>query len=342
MKIIPFVWIAWAAALVVSIVVPHRDASAAQTAATIEYDVVTAPAGLPASFVAPVGASLTFLAITAIDGVRVDAALWQPGDKAVGSTTLVVTVHGSGGNFRGNPNGFLAKGLVAKGYAVLGINTRQHDDRVNTDNFMDVRRDIEAAVYTARALGYRTLVLHGHSLGNIQVQFYAATNWDGDLKAVVLTGMFANLPWKSRHLLVQNENNFRELSEAAFKSLRDGSADAVLPVRMGWITGQPVPLTAQHFLTYRWEPTSVADGTYWIRRIPRPILMVRDQGDAVIEPFEPYMLLSAGTAAGSLPPSVKLIVLPNSRVRSAQAHGFSDNTQALVDAVARWLVEQRL
>ena len=31
-------------------------------------------------------------------------------------------------------------------------------------------RDIEAAVYTARALGYRTLVLYGHSLGNIHVK----------------------------------------------------------------------------------------------------------------------------------------------------------------------------
>ena len=342
MKTIRTVSLAWAAALVVSTAIPHRDACAAQAAATIEYDFVAAPAGLRADFVAPAGVSLRFVAIKAIDGARVDAALWQPGDKAAGATTLVVTVHGSGGNFQGNPNGFLASGLAAKGYAVLGINTRQHDDRVNTDNFLDVRRDIEAAVYTARALGYRTLVLHGHSLGNIQVQFYAATNWDADLKTVVLTGMFANLPWKSRHLLVQNEENFRALSEAAFRSLRDGRADAVLPVRMGWITGQPVPLTAQHFLTYRWEPTSVADGTYWIRRIPRPVLLVRDQGDAIIEPFEPYMLLSAGTAAGSLPPSVKLIVLPNPKGRSAAAHGFGDNAQALVDALAGWLGEQRL
>ena len=69
---------------------------------------------------------------------------------------------------------------------------------------------------------------------------------------------------------------------------------------------------------------------------------MRDQGDAIIEPFEPYALLSAGTAAGSLAPSVKLLVLPNPRPRSAAAHGFSDNAQALIDAVATWLAEQRL
>jgi hypothetical protein len=317
--------------------------AAPQTAASIEYELVAAPpAGTPANLAAPAGASLRFLAIKAIDGFKVDAALWQPDGRAPGATTLVVSVHGSGGNFHRHPNGFLGRGLVARGYAVLAINTRQHDDAVNTDNFLDVRRDIEAAVYTARALGYRRLVLHGHSLGNIQVQFYAATSWDPDLRAVVLTGMFANLPWKTRHLLVQNEENFRQLSEAAFAALRGGRPDATLPVRMSWITGQPVPVTGQHFLTYRWEPTSVAEGTYWIRRIPRPILLVRDGGDAVVEPFEPYMLLSAATSSGALPPSVELVVLPNPRGRSAAAHVFTDNQEPLVEAVATWLADQRL
>jgi hypothetical protein len=316
--------------------------AAGVTAASIEYDFVARPGGLPADFDAPAGASLRFLAIKAIDGFRVDAALWQPAGKAPASTTLVVTVHGSGGSFHGNPQGFLSRGLMAKGFGVLGINTRPSGDKVNTDNFFDIRRDIEAAVYAARALGYRTLVLHGHSLGNIQVQFHAATDWTPDVKAVVLTAMFANLPWKSRHLLVQDEANWRQLGQVAFDSLRGGTLDAVLPVRMGWITGVKVPLTGQHFLTYRSEASSVADGTYWIRRVTRPILMVRDAGDAIIEPFEPYMLLSAATGEGSLVPSVKLVVLPNPRGRSAAAHGFADNQQALVDTVAGWLTEQRL
>ena len=317
-------------------------APAAEIAARIEYDFVARPAGLPADLAAPAGADLRFLAIKALDGSPVDAALWQPGGKTPAATTLVVSIHGSGGSYHAHPNGFLGRGLAAKGYAVLGINTRQTGVRVNTDNFLDVRRDLEAAVYTARALGYRTLVLHGHSLGNIQVQLYAGTTWDADVKAVVLTGMFANLPWKSRHLLVQDEENFRQLGEAAFKALREGKAAEVLPVRMGWITGQKVPLTGQHFLSYRWEPTSVADGTYWIRRIPRPILLVRDAGDAVIEPFEPYMLLSAATSAGSLVPSIKFTLLPNPKGRSAAAHVFTDNQQPLVDAIAAWLAEQKL
>jgi hypothetical protein len=89
-----------------------------------------------------------------------------------------VTVHGSGGSYQRAPQSALGARLWSKGYATLPINTRQHDATINTDNFFDVRRDIDAAVQTGRALGYRILILQGHSLGNIQVQFYAATNWD--------------------------------------------------------------------------------------------------------------------------------------------------------------------
>jgi pimeloyl-ACP methyl ester carboxylesterase len=242
-------------------IIATGSSAAAEHAAGIEYAFVARPADVPAEYDAPAGTSLRFLAITAIDGSRVEAALWQPGDRPVNTTTLVISVHGSGGTFHGQLNGFFSMGLAAKGYSVLGINTRQSGKRVNTDNFLDVRRDLEAAVYTARALGYRTLMLHGHSLGNIQVQFYAAITWEKDIKAVVLTGMFGNLPWKSRHLLVQDEQNWRELLETAMQALREARDEEVMPVKMLWITGEKVPMTGRHFLTYRSENTSAADGT---------------------------------------------------------------------------------
>jgi pimeloyl-ACP methyl ester carboxylesterase len=99
--------------------------------------------------------------------------------------------------------------LLAKGYAAFSISTRQHDEHVNPDNFFDVRRDIEAAVATVRALGYRSIVLLGHSLGTVQVQYYAATDWDPAIKTVILTGAFGKLPWKSRHILIQDEDNYK-------------------------------------------------------------------------------------------------------------------------------------
>jgi len=315
---------------------------AAERAASIEYEVIGRPANLQPDFTPLPDAALKFLAITAIDGSRVDAVISQPNSKTAANTTLVVTVHGSGGSYDSDPNGFLARLLPAKGYAVLGINTRQSGARINTENFLEVRRDIEAAVYTARALGYHTIILHGHSLGNIQVLYYAANNWDSDIKAVVLSGMFANLPWKSRHMLVQNEESFAQLHEASLKSLREGKQAVVLPIQMRRTGTQGEPVTGQHFLTYRAEQSSTADGTYWIRRVPQPILMLRDGGDTTIQAFEPYMLLSAATAPGSLVPRIKYVIVPNSKGPNPRGHRFSDNQEPFASAIAAWLQDQNL
>jgi pimeloyl-ACP methyl ester carboxylesterase len=314
----------------------------AEIAASIQYDFVQPPAGLSADFQPREEISLRYLAIKTIDGFQVDAALWQPNRKPPSDTTLVVMVHGSGSSYQRTPQSALGAQFASKGYAALGINTRQHDAAINTDNFLDVRRDIDAAVQTGRALGYRTLVLQGHSLGNIQVQFYAATNWDHDIKAVMLLGAFGNLPWKSRSILVQNEDNFRALINGAMKSLRDGTLDKVLPVKMRYYTGQDVPVTGQHFLTYRWDKTSVADGTFWIHRIPMPILLVRDQSDGVIEPFEPYELLAAAHGEGSLVPSIDYVLLPDAQPTSLNGHTFSGNEQPLADVITKWLADRRL
>ena len=225
---------------------------------------------------------------------------------------------------------------------MLTISTRQHDSLINTDNFVEVRRDIEAAVYTARALGYRTLVLYGHSLGNIHVQYYAANTWDPDIKAVLLSGTFANLPWKSPHMLVQDEEAYRALSVAALKSLREGHERDVLPLRMRRTGDLEEPVTGQHFLTYRSEASSAADGTYWIKRIPKPILIVRDAGDAIVPPFEPYMLLSAATSAGSLVPDVKYVMIPNPKGANPRGHQFLDNREPLTKTITEWLAERHL
>jgi pimeloyl-ACP methyl ester carboxylesterase len=222
-------------------------------------------------------------------------------------------VHGSGGNLASLPLRAIARGLSAQGYAALSISTRQHDEHVNTDNFFDVRRDIEAAVATVKALGYRSIVLQGHSLGTVQVEFYAATDWDPTIKAVILTGAFGKLPWKSRHVLIQDEDNYKALAAASLDTLRTGKPAEILPIKMRWLGGVETPVTAQHFLTYRDERTSAADGTYWIARIPRPILILRDEADGVVLPFEPYMLLSAAHTEGSLVPSIKYALVPNER-----------------------------
>jgi alpha-beta hydrolase superfamily lysophospholipase len=319
-----------------------RPAISAQIAASIEFATAPRPAGLPDDMQPLPGASLQFLSIKAIDGFEIAAALWQPDGKAAAATTLIVQVHGSGANLAELPLRAVARALSAKGYAALTINTRQHDERINTDNFFDVGRDIEAAVATAKALGYRSIVLEGHSLGTVQVEYFAATHWDPSIKAVILTGPFGNLPWKSRNIIIQNDAIYKELTAAALGALKAGKAAEPLALKMPYLGGRQTTVTAQHFLTYRDDRTSTADGTYWMPRIPHPILLLRDQADGVVLPFEPYMLLSAANAEGSLVQGITYQVVPDQHPPSAAGHIFTDNTGPLIDAVSAWLADQHL
>ena len=75
----------------------------AQIAASIEYEDAPPPGGLPDDMQAPSGSSLRFLPIKAIDGFQVQAALWQPEDKPPAETTIIVQMHGSGGNLARSP-----------------------------------------------------------------------------------------------------------------------------------------------------------------------------------------------------------------------------------------------
>jgi pimeloyl-ACP methyl ester carboxylesterase len=314
----------------------------AETSASISYEMTARPNELSDDFAEKNGVDLRFLKLKAIDGNEINGALWQPTSKKPADTTIVVMIHGSGGSYRRAPESALGARLAVKGYATLAIDTRQHDDYINTENFFDVRRDIEAAVYTARALGYRSIVLQGHSLGNIQVQFFAATNWDKDIKGVMLLGSFSNLPWKTRNILVQNEPQFQKLIAAAFEAYRAGNMDTPLDIKMQYFTGQQVPVTAQHFLTYRWSKSSVADGTMWIKQVPYPVLLVRDQADGLVASFEPASLLDAAHSEGSLVKGIELVVLPNKNAPSLKGHYFDGNEQPLADTLVNWLAARGL
>ncbi len=78
-----------------------------------------------------------------------------------------------------------------------------------------------------------------------------------------------------------------------------------MAVRMRRTGAEEEAVTGQHFLTYRTE-ASGTDGPYWIRRVPRPILMVRDAGDTIIAPFEPYVFAFCGHFPGFFGPQHKI------------------------------------
>jgi pimeloyl-ACP methyl ester carboxylesterase len=301
-------------------------------AAAVSYRPVSDPSDRPTDYAAPPGARLDYYELTSLDGRTGLAAHLVP-DRPAAGVPLVISVHGSGGSIGSQPVRLLSLGLGARGVPVLAINTRQTGDAVNTDNFYATVRDIEAAYWMARDLGYDRIVLHGHSLGTSQVSCFAATHWHGTTAGIVLTGMFADLPWKSRHLLINDEKTYAELTGEAVEAVQGGDYSRVLPAGMPWLGGRTMPVTAQHFLTYRRVGLAGARSVEWIKRIPYPLLMVRDENDPVIEYFEPGWLEAA--LADGLSPAVSSALLPSAA--PSNGHAFEKSGDLLVKTVHEWI-----
>ena len=281
------------------------------------------------------GVSSRDLEIVALDGRLGTAVLRTLPGLSLSAAVGVVMVHGSGENVERAPVGPLSRALAARGLATLSINTRQHDDHVNTDDIRGTLRDIDAAVWTLRALGCRSLVLHGHSLGTAQVQMYAALNWSPDVRGIVLTGPFANLPWKSRHLLSSDDEVYRDRSREARAAVVAGRPEQVRSHELSWIYGRSTPVTAGHFASYRDDGVGIADSTHWIRRVPYPVLMVRAADDQVVHPFEMRWLVSTAQSEASLVPDIRAVTLQ--AAEGCSGHAFQGREAALADTVAGWL-----
>ena len=110
-----------AAALIAIAALPAPAAGQAHVAAGIASEEMPRPEGLPDDMQPLPGVGLRFLSISTIDGFRVAAALWQPLAKPAAATTLLVQVHGSGGNFASLQLRATARALSARGFAALSI-----------------------------------------------------------------------------------------------------------------------------------------------------------------------------------------------------------------------------
>jgi len=277
--------------------------------------------------------SSTLLAVpvTSPDGRVGEAVLLSPSGDVV--RPLVLSVHGSGGSPTGAPHAALAADLEGRGIPSLRVSTRQSGDGVNLDAFSDSVRDIEAAFWEAVRRGYRRIILHGHSLGSAQVAFLAANLWRPEIAGVILTGAFADLPFKTRHLLVGDDQEYRAMAEQARAAVAEGDPARILPIPLRWLQGQSTPVSARHFLSYRDTASGVARTVSWIVRIPYPILLVRDEHDPIVSHAEFDQL--RGALHDSIAPRVTALELPSPE--GSFGHGFVGSGEVLATTVADWI-----
>jgi alpha-beta hydrolase superfamily lysophospholipase len=108
----------------------------------------------------------------------------------------VLLIHGSRGNFYDGATKSMAEDLSAQGYACLPLNTNAHDtawynpgSREFKGNAFEVLADtcidLRAGIDHLTERGYRSIGLLGHSMGAVRAAYYAATEDDGRVTAVV-------------------------------------------------------------------------------------------------------------------------------------------------------------
>lgn len=113
---------------------------------------------------------------------------WVPGKRQ--SVTLLLFVHGMGGNFYRSLSKKMMMRLAPRaGIDVLSFNNRGCERDVADEVFADCRHDLDAALAFGRAAGYRRFVLLGHSTGCQKITYYHSLRRAPDVVALVLAAI---------------------------------------------------------------------------------------------------------------------------------------------------------
>jgi pimeloyl-ACP methyl ester carboxylesterase len=150
---------------------------------------------------------MDLITVRAADGTPLDGVLYtRKGDeRPAAQRTVVNFLHGRSMNFSVGVQRFAAPGLAATGFDVLALNRRSAGVAGIRDSFQGVgdawtrwaehRMDVEAAVRHLTGLGYRRIVMAGHSQGGLLAADYAAK--DPEVAGLILASpapTFAGLP----------------------------------------------------------------------------------------------------------------------------------------------------
>ena len=136
--------------------------------------------------------------LTAADGMELEGAFFEPSPGALpaGPVDAVLCIHGSGRNFYTAATANMANDLRNRGYAALTLNTRGHDTvwvnrqtgvaEGNAFEILDTgRQDLRAGIDYLAGRGYHRIGILGHSMGAVKVAYYAATEADDRVAAVM-------------------------------------------------------------------------------------------------------------------------------------------------------------
>lgn len=229
------------------------------------------------------------------DGIEMPGILYTPKDY---SENICIHVHGMNGNFYENRFvDVLADTYTENGYSFLTFNNRGRDfitELIKDDDFtliggslerfQDSLFDIQGAIDYVKKLGYKNIILEGHSYGCNKVLYYYNKIEDNSIKKIVLLAP-CDIPEESKKFLSSDEyeNAVRESEELVQKGrdmeLINYSVMANGKVAAGTFYYDFLPGGENDFIRYR----DGADGkSDVLSKIKIPILIIFGDKDECV------------------------------------------------------------
>lgn len=197
-----------------------------------------------------------------IEVITKDGLMLQGIISKSSTDTLVIYVHGLGGDFYGSPKKVysLATAFEKLNISFMSLNNRgahqmngiKKTDPTNPkgytyvnggrcyETFEDSILDIEAYISKAKSLNYKKVILFGHSSGANKIAHYLSINPDPLVNLAILSGPVSDVPSQMAIAGLKYE----PLIRLAKKLVSEGLSDALMPPNT-----PSEPITAQRFLS---------------------------------------------------------------------------------------------
>jgi pimeloyl-ACP methyl ester carboxylesterase len=283
------------------------------------------------------------------DGLELHGLLYEPDEW---SKTVLVHVHGMGGNFYENKFlDYIASELVKVNIAFCVFNNRGCElikdtyrvgeggesslVRVGTtyENFKESALDINAYIDFAAGKGFEDIHLSGHSLGCSKVVHYLGEKEDSRIRSLLLLS-----PSDMLGLVRNNQEKFeKEIAEATTLAA-EGRGEEIMSE---WVWGE-YPISSRSYLSLFSDGADDAifnffdpeDDLNKLAKITIPTYAVMGRNDdALTVPIEETF--SRLEKALKMSPQIKTEILGEAN------HGYRGHEEDLALAVKQWLLEVR-
>jgi pimeloyl-ACP methyl ester carboxylesterase len=217
------------------------------------------------------------------DKIELDGLLVTPNQQELArkKDILFLFIHGLAMNFY-CPFFIKMVSILAKsGYSALTANNRGHDLTSTRQGFFEKQQgalwelfpdsylDLLAAIEFSHSIGYKHLVLVGHSLGGLKAVYYQSITRDESVHGVVLLSPVRSMRSLYKYRLGES---FERILRKAKENIEQGQGDRVISLD----PASPYSLSSKTIVSYMGDE-SIANLYLHIEKVIPPILLMIDE-----------------------------------------------------------------